>query len=1086
MLIIYVLECLLIKTQFYSKMKKYIKNNIGNITYKALFVIFIFIISMQAHSENETSVPYESFNVNINFDKIGYKNFQALYEDPAKLFLPVSDVFSFLKIPIKVNEDGSLIQGSLETEKNIFVINSSEHSILYLGKKTVVSSEEMILDMGTLFVKKDVLEKVFGFKIVFDFRSLSANFGSDKELPLAKLIKLEKARENLQKRNGEEKVDTALGRNYHWLKFGMMDWSYTTNQSQQYTNESRGTLGLGAEILGGEADLWLNYSDRYGFKKEQQRYYWRWVDNQNSIVKQVQIGRIYSTSIASLLYPMDGFVVSNTPTTVRKALGNYQIANYTQPNWLVEIYINNVLVNYTKADAAGYYSFNVPIVYGTSNIKLRFYGPNGEEKSEEKTFNMPYVMLPKGEFEYRATGARLIDSVDSKYGKAESNYGVTGWLTVGAGIEYLSSIKNHPEIPFVNFTLQPMAKLILTGEYAKNVRTKGTLNYTLSNAVLDLNYTKYKEGQDAIIYNYLEERVGSLSVPVRIDKVSGTTKATFRQNVYSSFKYSTAELMLSANYQNYNASLTNYSSWMSLGSYNIYSNLALSATFGKICTFRPSIQYDYSTRKMISYKAEVERKVFEQGYLSLGYENNILSDYRSFNVNFRYDFSAMSIYLSSYFNNKHVETSESATGSLAFGSGNDYVLLSRYNAVGKSGVSIEPYIDMNWNNKRDPGEPSVSKLNVKCNGGQIYYREKDSIVRIAGLEPFVDYIISMDESNFENVSWKITAKTIKVTTDPNQFKKISVAIRPMAEISGVILDDNGVGKGRILVNIYDGQGKLVASTQTESDGYFSYLGLPPGNYTVGVDSTQLKLLKRQAKTISVTIHPSINGEAINIGEMQLTNTQPLSSTLFKAKKEEISSDSMIQHVIFCTRQDSRIIPKYPLQALMKIMNEKPCLKLQMTINTDAENNPINQSLKKSAQNIKKNLINSGIDSNRISINDNIVLSQVDNKKTDEKKNKILKITFKSASSGCYVPLDTLLRASIDGKYYSVQLSALKSKKRAQKLVKRIKAISYPYQAFVVKESPFYKVIIGYFNNKEKALAKSESIRKTKTFNRLLK
>ena len=43
----------------------------------------------------------------------------------------------------------------------------------------------------------------------------------------------------------------------------------------------------------------------------------------------------------------------------------------------------------------------------------------------------------------------------------------------------------------------------------------------------------------------------------------------------------------------------------------------------------------------------------------------------------------------------------------------------------------------------------------------------------------------------------------------------------------------------MIVNIYNSHNQIVAKTLTEPDGYFAYLGLPPGDYTVSVDENQL-------------------------------------------------------------------------------------------------------------------------------------------------------------------------------------------------------------------------------------------------------
>ena len=59
---------------------------------------------------------------------------------------------------------------------------------------------------------------------------------------------------------------------------------------------------------------------------------------------------------------------------------------------------------------------------------------------------------------------------------------------------------------------------------------------------------------------------------------------------------------------------------------------------------------------------------------------------------------------------------------------------------------------------------------------------------------------------------------------------------------------------------------------TESDGYFSLLGLSPGNYTAVVDPEQLKRLNLSASPseFPFTIEKSIEGDLVDEVEFVLT------------------------------------------------------------------------------------------------------------------------------------------------------------------------------------------------------------------------
>jgi hypothetical protein len=89
----------------------------------------------------------------------------------------------------------------------------------------------------------------------------------------------------------------------------------------------------------------------------------------------------------------------------------------------------------------------------------------------------------------------------------------------------------------------------------------------------------------------------------------------------------------------------------------------------------------------------------------------------------------------------------------------------------------------------------------------------------------------------------------------------------VGEVSGTISfkENNEVkGLGRIIVNIYNRESNLVAKVLTESDGFFSYVGLAPGEYTASVDAIQLtKLNMISSSVVSFRIVQSREGDMVN-------------------------------------------------------------------------------------------------------------------------------------------------------------------------------------------------------------------------------
>ena len=193
--------------------------------------------------------------------------------------------------------------------------------------------------------------------------------------------------------------------------------------------------------------------------------------------------------------------------------------------------------------------------------------------------------------------------------------------------------------------------------------------------------------------------------------------------------------------------------------------------------------------------------------------------------------------------------------------------------MGRGGISIVAFLDLNANGIRDAGEPKANGLNVRANGGRIERSEKDTIIHILGLEPYVKYFLELDEGSFDNISWRIDKKSIAVITDANMLKLIEIPIQIKGEATGTVnLEDKGVksGLGRIIVNFYNSVNVLTARALTEDDGYFSYFGLAPGAYQVRIDTAQLRKLNMVSSPNSLLFNIIANTEGDYVEDLDFT------------------------------------------------------------------------------------------------------------------------------------------------------------------------------------------------------------------------
>ena len=811
---------------------------------------------------------YDEISVYVRLPYIGVGEIDALIRD-ADVYLPVTGLFDFLKIRNVPSDDLDLITGFFINPEAVYTIDRPGNRIIYGGRTWELSEGDLVRSETNLYLKAPWYGRIFGLECRFSFRDLTVNIETKQELPGIREMKLEEMRANMTRLRGEVEVDTTIGRSYPGFRFGMADWSVYATEQEGGNSQARLNLSLGSVIAGGEANVSLNYNTGDPFTEKQQYYLWRHVNNDRTLLRQVMAGKITSYATASIYDPVVGIQLTNTPTTFRRSFGTYNLTDRTEPNWTVELYVNNVLVDYVKADASGFFTFEVPLVYGTTNVRLKFYGPWGEERIREQSLSIPYNFIPHRELEYVVSAGVVEDSLWSRYSRASISYGATRFLTLGGGAEYLSSVTTGPLMPFLNASVRLPGNVLVSGEYTYGVRARGTLAYRLpSNIQIDLDYIRYDRDQEAISFNYLEERKASLSLPIKIKKFSAYSRLSWNQIVLPSTNYSTAEWLIAGSLLGVNTNLTTYGIFPGEGDPGLYSTLSLGIRLPAEILIMPQAQFSYTDNGFMTAKLGLEKRIFQKGFVNLSFEQNFSHDISMGEIGIRYDFSFAQAGASARQTNRETTLVQYARGSLINDRPTGWLKADNRTNVGRGGISVVAFMDLNANGRRDPGEPKAPGMNVRSNSGRLERSEKDTTIHITGLEPYVKYFIEIDESSFENISWRIEKKSYAVVADPNMMKLIEIPVYVRGEATGTVMyEENGVasGLGRVIVNFYNSSGIVTGRALTEEDGYFSWFGLAPGQYTIRVDTAQLRRLKMisEPEYLTFSVMTSMEGDYID-------------------------------------------------------------------------------------------------------------------------------------------------------------------------------------------------------------------------------
>lgn len=1030
-------------------------------------VMLLTLLNVFPHALKAQDNPeYEEISVFLNISKVGGADIPAVIVDET-VYLPVADIFTLLKIKNTPSAQMDSLSGFFINQSATYLIDRINHRIVFQDKIYDLKPTDMVKTETALYLKSNYFGQIFGLDCAFSFRSLSVMLTTKLELPIIKEMKLEEMRNNISKLKGEVKTDTIIGRTYPLFHFGMADWSVNNNQTIGGRTDTRLNLDLGTVIAGGEANIRLNYNNNTPFEEKQQQYLWRFVNNDRAALRQVMAGKISTQVTSSIFNPIVGIQLTNTPTTYRRSFGTYTISDITDPNWVVELYVNNVLVDYMKADASGFYKFEVPLVYGNSAVKLKFYGPWGEERVKEQNISIPFNFLPPKELEYTLSAGIVEDTLSSRFSRASMNYGVSRRMTVGGGVEYLSSLQTANAMPFVSSSFRLFSGLLLTGEYTYMVRSKGMLSYRFpSNLQFEVNYTKYHPGQTAIIYNYLEERKATVSIPLRGKKFSAYSRFSVNQIVLPSLKTTNAEMLWSGTLYGVSTNFTTYGLFNDVTDPYIYSNLSLAFRMPHRYVITPQAQYDYNNKQLISLKTNLEKPLFKNGYLNLSYEQNFRSHTRSIEFGFRYDLAFAQTGLSFRNTNDQNTFVESARGSLLYDRKSRYTGTNNRSSVGKGGISILPYLDVNGNGKHEKGEPKVSGLQFRINGGTIIQNEKDTTIRVLDLVPYTSYLLELDKNSFDNIAWQMHHTTIKVMVDPNQFKTIEIPISVMGEASGTVYKGSE-GLGRILVCIYRQDTILVARTLSESDGYFSYLGMKPGKYTVRIDQAQLKKIHMKSipEKIEVTYSNSVDGDIKDGLDFNLSQIEDINSSNARS-----TSDVNVQPAIKDAVKEVQKPANTDQKALPSGMNEKSSGKEDKTIKPEGvqeklpegKDNPTESAIKDSG------LFKGKINGKLLIIDNHGAMLEVGSFEDKHNAFAYYKVVKKLSGKPALI--------LYNGKYYSVRIPGFDNNKMALQVASKVTAAGFETPYISRERRNTSMVQLGEFSNETEALAYQQEIK----------
>lgn len=856
----------------------------------SLFVILLLVApsAIQADSkENNNETPSRPQEVFLSFS---YRNLFnsviiAYYED-GQFYLPVSELLSLLKIPHNVSLAPPIITGSYLEPENSFRFNFTEYEASITGKGlfNFTASEMLIMELD-FYITPEAFSRVFDLFFTINFNNLLLQLETPHHLPVAAEYERVLERER-QKRYSlrQEYYPIKFERNQSILAGGFLDYSLSTHVDSE-TNLYAYNLNLGTEVLGGDLQggaFGTFSSGRSNFLTENFR--WRYVWRNKPALSQLSMGQMISDGPDTKNFT--GLRVTNDPIEPRYLFDEVEIEGETVPGSEVELYFNNLLYDYQETSENGHYRFTAPLTYGSSRMHLKIYDPAGGILEHTRRIQIPFGFLPRGKVNYHLNIGRLNtpffrSTEKSKIIQGDLSYGVTSGLTQKVGIEYLNLPSIHPSPLFYSSTSARLFEQYLVNIDAAPgafYRLTGNIVYP-SSASWNVGYT-YFSGNS--IYNIMgndHNIVANVYLPFTIlghplnIRLSGNHSIAAVSRTLYHFNINTRAGRL-----NFRLRYSDIQTGNLTLSPSLSSDLTASATFFsgnrtgipdllKNSFVRGQLNYNPGMQKLEQTEVQFSKTILRKGRLQISFARNFLGNFNLLSLGLMVDFNGTRSSTTMRNSSNRITFTQNFLGSIGYDQYNNNLAFSNRQQVGRAATAVRMFVDNNNSGTFDEGDEIIKDNAIRIGRAGITSINDKGIIHLTQLQAYNRINLDINKAALRNPLLIPAFDQFSFVADPNQFKVIDIPFYTSGIISGTVQRVHNGTKTPLpglRLHLANKEHSFLKELRTFSDGTFYAYEIPPGTYSLEIDSAQLEFLDAVSvpQQLTFEVRPRAMGDFI--------------------------------------------------------------------------------------------------------------------------------------------------------------------------------------------------------------------------------
>lgn len=852
------------------------------------FILFLCLLTgltslsqAQPASEEEREV-YLSFRYQAALDDIVV----AYYKDD-QFYLPFAELFKILEIDYEVNLQNLSVNGIYVDEGEEYSVNFKNQQARRGDERFTFSAEQYLIKELDFYITPALFNKIFDLSFVVNFNALDLQLEAPYTMPVVARYQRQQRREQLEQLYYDHTgYPLKFDRNRQLLDGGFLDYSLSSNISEG-TNIYTYSTNLGAELLGGDlqGSIFGSYSDEVStFRTDNLRL--RYVMDDNPYLRQVLAGQVITEGLNS--NSIVGVRLTNQPVIPRTLFDQYAIDGNTIPQSEVEVYLNNALVGFEEADELGNYRFTVPLTYGNSRLNLKIYGPSGQVQEIARRIDIPFTFTPPGQTYYSVSAGRL----DNPFaGIQEQNFvaqsrissGLTDWLTGTVGAEYYKGYNNSLPTFYGSVASRILTNYIVSVDAVPQAFYRFSSNVVYPSAASwNIGYTYYTADQGIYNLSNLNQEISANAFfPIMLGKFPINFRILGTREFRDFGNLTRYRLDLNTRLSRLNLRLAYRDT--KIGTFNFtpgnLSQLSASATYmvsrksslpsylaGTF--FRATANYSPTLSQVEQIELNLTKNISQDSNIRLNFARNFIGDFNLFGINLIFDFNK--IRTNSTFQragNRNTFTN-TLRGSIGYDSYNNKLKAINRQQVGRSGAAFRLFVDSNSSGSYEEGEQIIQEDAIRLNrsGGAFIY--DDDLTYLTQLRSYDRYNIEINKGVIRNPLLVPATEKFSFIADPNRYKPIEIPFFMSGVIEGSVKMKNRNQQralAGVTVNLRQMDGDFNKTMRTFSDGTFYTYEVPPGQYTVKIDSSQLAFLNARSKPeqIEFEVETAEDGDYIN-------------------------------------------------------------------------------------------------------------------------------------------------------------------------------------------------------------------------------